>query len=412
MLLYELLNFVFGYTLVSVERGRGCERLLSYLVSKNIAFWNMKNVHTRTFFRVKSYYKTSVLNASKELRLAHGEVSAMSMGLPFILMRYKLRFGMLLGTISSIVLIIYSTFFVWKIDISGNVKLNYTQIAQMLEKHGFYEGTFLPNVDLKRIETAVMAENSNIAFLSIYMKGTNAKVQVNERVLPGEAEDLSVPKNIVASHPGQILKTEVISGQGVVKRGQAVEKGQLLISGVIDSNTVGFRVKSAAGRIIASTVHQIEYRIPLTQTEKHYTGREIKRNSIKILGKYINFFINSGNLYKKYDTIYDEGTVALFDAVELPIYYAVTTYAEYEQREVHIDPKRAREMAYDRYAEFIGTRNSVAVENENLSEQILDDCFILSGTVECIEDIAQEKAFYYNNNQEQTTENDGTDNNI
>ncbi len=410
MLLYGFLNFIFGYTLVSVERGRGCERLLTYLINKNIAFWDMKNVDTRIFFRVKPYYKSTVLSAARELKLSPGEMTAMNMGLPFILLRYKFRFGMIIGTLAGVFLIIYSTMFVWKIDISGNVKLNSSQIAEMLEKQGFYEGTFLPDVNLKRIETAVMVENKDIAFISIYMKGTNAKVQVNERVLPGEREDLSIPKNLIASHPGQILKLEVVSGEIVVKRGQAVEEGQLLVSGVIDSNTVGFRVKSAAGKVLASTIHNVEFKIPLKQNEKHYTGREIKRKSIKILGKYINFFVNSGNLYEKYDTIYNEEAVTLFDVIELPVYFSCTTYSEYEEREVEIDVKRAREMAYDKYAEFISGRKSVAIENENLEERVENGFFILSGSIECIEDIAQEKIFYYN--QEQNTENDGANNNI
>ena len=410
MIIYAFLNFIFGYTLVSVERGVGCDRLLNFLVSKKISFWGMDNIHTRTIFKVKPYYKATLISAAKELGLAPGEMTLMNMGLPFIFLRYKLRAGMIVGTAASAFLIVYSTFFVWKIDISGNVKLNYTEVAQMLKAQGFYEGTFLPDVDLKRVETAVMKENNDIAFISIYMKGTNAKVQVNERVLPGERENLTLPKNLVASYPGQVMKLEVVSGESVVQRGQAVEEGQLLVSGIIDSNTVGYRVKSAAGKILASTTHHIEYKIPLIQTEKKYTGREIKRKSIKILGKYINFFINSGNLYEKYDTIYNEDSVTLFGSLELPIYYAVTTYSEYEECDVEIDIKRARELAYDRYAEFIGSRKSVAVECEDLSEDVKDGFFILSGTVECIEDIAQEKSFYYN--QEQIIEYDGTDNNI
>ncbi|MBR5867064.1 MAG: sporulation protein YqfD [Spirochaetaceae bacterium] len=105
------------------------------------------------------------------------------------------------------------------------------------------------------------------------------------------------------------------------------------------------------------------------------------------------------------DLITDVRSVLLkrdvFDAVELPIYYSVTTYAEYEERETEIDVKRARELAYDRYAAFIGSRKFASVENENLNEEIRNGCFVLSGTVDCIEDIAQEKIFYYN--QEQPT---------
>lgn len=410
MLLYGLLNFVFGYTLVSVEHGRGCERLLSFLVSHNIAFWDMDNVHTRTFFKVKACYRNVLLDAAKELRLDAREISVMNMGLPFIFLRHKMRVGMMFGAVVGCATVIYSMFFVWKIEVSGNTRLNYTQISQMLDEHGFREGTFLPGVKLKRIETAVMAENDDIAFIAINMRGTTAKVQINERALPGEREDLTLPANLIASYPGQIVNLEVVSGESVVKRGEAVVEGQLLVSGIIDSNTVGYRVKRASGKVYASTTHHVEYKIPLIKTEKHYTGREIKRKSIKILGKYINFFINSGNLYKKYDTIYNEETVSIFETIELPLYYSVTTYAEYEEREVEIDIKRARELAYDQYAAFIGGRNSVTVEREELSEKVEDGCFVLGGTVECIEDIAQEKTFYYN--QEKITKNDGADNNI
>ena len=410
MLLYGFLNFIFGYTLVSVEHGRGCERLLSFLVSRNIAFWDMDNIHTRTFFKVKACYRKILLDAAKELKLDIGEMSVMNMGLPFIFLRHKMRIGMMLGSVVGFAVIIYSTFFVWKIEVSGNTRLNYTQISQMLEEQGFCEGTFLPGVKLKRIETAVMAKNDDIAFIAINMRGTTAKVQINERTLPGEKEDLTLPANLIASYPGQIVNLEVVSGESLVKRGEAVVEGQLLVSGIIDSNTVGYRIRRAAGKVFASTTHHVEFEIPLVRTEKHYTGREIKRKSIKILGKYINFFINSGNLYKKYDTIYNEETVSLFDTVELPLYYSVTTYAEYEERQVEIDLKRARELAYDQYAAFIGSRNSITVENEELSENVKDGFFVLSGTVECVEDIAQEKTFYYN--QEQMTENDGANNNI
>lgn len=396
MFLYSMLNYIFGYTLISVQRGKACEKLLGYLIREKISFWDMKNIQTRTFLKVKHFHKKQLIIASKQLGFSKDEITIINMGLPFVLLKYKIRFGMMLGVLIGIFITIYSTFFVWKIDIIGNTEYSYTEISDMLKKHGFSEGTFLPNVDLKRVETAIMAENDGIAFISIYMKGTNAKVQINERVLKGEREDLTKPKNIVASHSGQILKFEIVSGETVVKRGQAVEKGQLLVSGVIDSNAVGYRLKSASGKVFASTLHKIEYKIPLKQQVKHYTGHEIKRKSIKILGKYINFFINSGNLYTKYDTIYNEEIITLFDTIELPIYYVTTTYAEYQEYQQEIDVKRARELAYDKYAEFISSRKSIAIEKENLTEEICDGYFVLSGDIECIEDIAQEKIFYYN----------------
>ena len=269
MLLYNILNILFGYVLVSVENGRGCEKLFSRLIAENITFWNMENIHTRTVFRIKPYYRETLISIAKELGLSGKEISVMTLGLPYKLMQYKMRLGLLAGILISTVLILYSTMFVWKIDVIGNEKLTYTQVTNMLEKQGFREGTFTPKINLKRIETAVMVENSEVAFISIYLKGTNAIVQVHERSLPWEKENLTSPVNLVAAHPGQVINLEVISGESVVKRGQAVEKGQLLVSGVTDSNTVGFRIKSASGKVMAATTHEINYKIPIEQTEKY-----------------------------------------------------------------------------------------------------------------------------------------------
>ncbi|MBQ9941122.1 MAG: sporulation protein YqfD [Clostridia bacterium] len=260
---------------------------------------------------------------------------------------------------------------------------------------GFGEGTFTPGINLKRIETAIMVDNVDVAFISIYLKGTTAVVQVNERKLTSEKENLNLPINLVADYPGQIVNLEVVSGQSVVKRGEAVEKGQLLVSGIIDSNTVGYRIKSASGKVMASTSHDIYYEIPLVQPKKYYTGNENRQKSVKILGKYINFFANSGNLYEKYDTIYNESSITLFDVIQLPVYFVERVYSEYIEKDVEIDVKRARELAYDNYAEFAAGRKSLTIEKENLEEKIENGKFILYGTVECIEDISQEKPFYY-----------------
>jgi len=410
MVLYNILNILFGYVLVSVENGRGCEKLFSRLIAENITFWNMENIHTRTVFRIKPYYRETLISIAKELGLSGKEISVMTLGLPFKLMQYKMRLGLLAGILISAVLILYSTMFVWKIDVIGNEKLTYTQVTNMLEKQGFREGTFTPKINLKRIETAVMVENSEIAFISIYLKGTNAIVQVHERSLPWEKENLTSPVNLVAAHPGQVINLEVISGESVVKRGQAVEKGQLLVSGVTDSNTVGFRIKSASGKVMAATTHEINYKIPIEQTEKYYTGRQKTHKSIKILGKYINFFINSGNLYSKYDTIYNEEPITLFGVMEIPVYYVETVFTEYVEKTTEIDRKRAREMAYDEYRKFIATRKCVTIEKETLHEEVSDGYFVLSGYIDCIEDISQKQNFYYI--QEQNTENDGKDNNL
>ena len=63
----------------------------------------------------------------------------------------------------------------------------------------------------------------------------------------------------------------------MVLPGTSVEEGQLLISGVEDTDTVGARILAGRGSVTARTWYTLTTRMPLAAETKSYTGRKKNR---------------------------------------------------------------------------------------------------------------------------------------
>ena len=79
------------------------------------------------------------------------------------------------------------------------------------------------------------------------VRGCVAMVQVVERHRPPEAADRSAVTNIVARRAGLITKVEALEGQAMVLPGTTVTEGQLLISGVSETEHIGARFVHSMG---------------------------------------------------------------------------------------------------------------------------------------------------------------------
>ena len=111
--------------------------------------------------------------------------------------------------------------------------------------------------------------------------------------------------------------------------GVAVTEGQILISGVEDTDTVGARVLAGLGKVEARTWYGLTASMPLTVTEKRYTGRE-KTGVSLILGTWrIKFFSNSSIEGAEYDKITRRFPLRLL-GVPLPVTLVTEKWRFYE----------------------------------------------------------------------------------
>ena len=143
---------------------------------------------------------------------------------------------------------------------------------------------------------------------------------------------------LLLRNPGSLSSIYVRSGRALVAAGDEVEKGQLLVSGVLlitdDGGTVVNRqkVRADADVMIRSRIPYHEEQT-ITFSEKKYTGKQASRVLLQILGADFALPIRKPS-WECSDTLSKLCQLRLFDAFYLPVCWQQITVREYENLEI------------------------------------------------------------------------------
>ena len=315
-------------------------------------------------------------------------------GLPIYLMGYKLRFGLLLGCVCMALLIGYFSSIIWDVRIMGNNTVTVKEIKDMLATHGVSVGERIEGIDVDKIQNSILIESDSISFISINLSGNVAEVKIIENVSPNKTESRIGFANIVAKKSGIITDIRSYEGNVVSKSGQVVNAGDILISGLYDSNIYGFRYTRASGEVMAKTVEEYYIEIPLIYDEKCYTG-DVNYE------KYLNFFGKNFNISKKggkgiyiYDTIYSVDSYTLIGEYELPISIATVSRHEYETVSATRTIEEAEALAYLELEKQISSSGAEFLIKKTVTPHIGEESFSIHCVVVYIENIAETREFF------------------
>ena len=315
-------------------------------------------------------------------------------GLPALCYRHRKRAGLFLGMLLSAVLTVLSQKFVWDVRVEGNSSMSREEVLEELAACGFGVGSYIPDFRAGELENRVLIQSDRIAWISIYLDGTVARVQVVERDTAPSLEDSSRPANLVAAFDGQIETLELFRGNCLVCVGQAVKKGDLLVSGVYDSQTQGVRYTRASGKVFARTRQTVKVEIPLFYEEKVY-GEE-KRGDITL-----NFFCfstkilkSTGNVTGSCDIIEVEQDSTLPGGASLPVGITVTSYRPYELRGAERTHEEALELAYRALeAELKALPEDTLLLKKSVFTTLTETSVVLECDLLCIMNIAEPLEF-------------------
>lgn len=317
-------------------------------------------------------------------------------GLPKLFLFLKGRPGIPIGFLILFTWCLYSQNLIWRIEITGNTDTPDTEIVELLTDLGCGVGDWHPGIDFDTLHARFRAESESIAWLSVYMNGTTAEVQVRESRKPEIIKtEENIYANVVASEAGEIVIAEIKEGEGTVKPGDVVMPGEILISGVMQMRKENqYRLEYAAGRVLAKVACPISVEISMEQEEKVYTGREKTENTIKIFKKNINLFRNAGIPYTTYDTICRMEEICLFDRWNIPVTISSATYREYVMEPKTISADEAADLAMKAMREKIG---EVIGEGELLSQSFSISCteetYRMDCLLYCLKDIGKTVEF-------------------
>jgi similar to stage IV sporulation protein len=218
-------------------------------------------------------------------------------------------------------------------------------------------------------------------------------VEIRERV-PTPAREPLQPANLVAECEGVIAEMEIYSGVPAVTVGQAVRQGDLLVSGVYDSQSLGWRVTRAAGRIVARTQRDFTVEIPLTISEKVYSGDPIVKKTLIFFEKEIKLFKNSGILGTTCDKIEDIDGCMVGEGVSLPISVRTEYCFPYRYRSLTRGYEQAQAVAYHELERRIAQEITEGVLlRKEITPILTEDTYRLQCRVWCLENIAQQNPF-------------------
>ncbi len=136
------------------------------------------------------------------------------------------------GLILTVALLYVGSSFVWIVEVEGNEKIDTEQILRAARSAGFYEGAFRGRFQRLEVERALLQKIPELAYAEIQLDGIRARIQVVEKVMAAKG-DIQGPCDIIARCDGVIEEMLVQEGQALVKKGDAVTEGQLLISGLL-----------------------------------------------------------------------------------------------------------------------------------------------------------------------------------
>lgn len=201
-------------------------------------------------------------------------------GLPFIIARYKNRYGILLGAAIFFIFLQYMSGFIWNIDVEGNKKITDNEILTVCSKMEIIEGAKKSKINTIYSAQQLLLENENLAWCSLNIENCNLTVNVTEVKKKEYGKKFS---NLIATDDGIVEKIDVISGNVLVKVGQEIKQGDILVSGIIEKPDETQFVASK-GQIFVKQTKEFNYKEKYTQEKTVLKGKDINIKNINFFG--------------------------------------------------------------------------------------------------------------------------------
>lgn len=283
----KFFKFLYGYVIIEIC-GKGAERFLNICMHRSIEVWDT--------LPIKNGIQLRLLR--NDFRLIRGIARKCGVsvrikekhGLLHMIRLYRNRPVIPAMLIICIALCVFSTRFIWLVEINGVENSDISGITETLEKMGVKSGALKSRIpsgmDLKR---AIISENDHIAWAWVYIEGAKARVEIYEQIIPPVIVDKDMPCDIIASCDGSIKRMIVKNGHEVLSAGDAVSAGDIIVTGKVpvykEEQPEEYIYVHSIAEIEAYTSHKRTGDYKLYYESRTPTGKRKKQRSIEIFGK-------------------------------------------------------------------------------------------------------------------------------
>lgn len=328
--------------------GESPERFFNLCAASGLDIWDVIfskgnyifSMGIRDFFSCRPFMKKAKIRVRVQRKL----------GLPFFLHKNRKRKLWALGFISFFVFLRMLSIFVWDIGYQGNVMYTDDELSHYLDTLGIRCGIMKNQVSCEDLEAALRNKYNGITWVSARLSGTKLYVHVKENDVPLEIPKKDdTPCDLAAESDGTITSIVVRSGIPLVKAGDEVTQGQILVSGVIPITDDGGTVVAAHyvhsdADIRAVRTRQETKEFSLWHRKQEKTGRmrkglTVSLNDISFVWMLPNF---RGTEWR---TVTDIRKVRLFGDFYLPLELGVISSDEVSSYDVKYTETELKQLA-------------------------------------------------------------------
>ena len=374
-MLLKIIRYVKGYIRIRIT-GYSTERFLNACSHRGIILWGLepKGRAYEMNISIPGFRKLKPIIRKTGTKVSIVEKS----GLPFFLHKYRKRKLFFAGALLSLALVFLMSRYIWNIDIRGNLTYTDETLLRFLASTQVTNGMPVSEVDCARIVKDIRKEYNDIIWVSASIKGTRLMIQVkeNEDSLPAMDEALQEtegePKamDIVADQDCTITKIVPRNGIPMVKEGQEVKAGDILVSGqvpVLDDSgcVVAYQYHKADADIQGRTSIEYQDEIGLTYEEKEYADIEKKEYTLKI-GSYYARLGSIRNSYEAWEMYGSVKQLCIGDNFYLPVFYEkriAKPYRPLEKKYTKNELQRILSTSFQRYCKDLDKKGVEIIEN-------------------------------------------------
>ena len=364
------------------------EQALSAISNAGITLYQIRHEKDLT---LELTIKRTDRKALEALAKKRGESLAVlrERGIYYTLRRLRKRKLLLFGMALLVSLALYLPTRVLFVQVEGNETVAANQILSAARDSGIRFGASRRRVRSERVKNALLDAVPELQWAGVNTRGCTAIISVRERTQEKLPENNNVVASLVADRDGFILSSVVTRGTGLVRPGQAVKKGEVLISGYTDCGLT-IQATCAKGEILAQTRRTLEAVIPAQTLRRGEAIEKIRRVSLRLGKKSIFFWKDSGILDASCDRISKEYRLTLPGGFSLPVSVWVDTYTRYETAPAE-EPRQNAASGLRQFAAQYLKKQMIAGEIQHQLQPVTreGDLFRLRGSYVCREIIGK-----------------------
>ena len=379
----ELLKYMRGYLRIRVS-GFSPERFMNLCSNKGILLWDIVREGDVYFMciNLRGFWELRPIVKKTGTRVAVLE----RYGLPFFLPKMLKRKVFVAGLILTIAFWIFSSFYIWDIELEGNYQITEDVFESFLKEQQVRIGMRKDDLDIESLEKEIRRYFSQITWASAKITGTKLQIDIKENDAPIiiERPETAEGLDLVSEYDGTIVAMIVRSGVPKVAIGDTVEQGALLVEGKVpiyneDATVREYYYVNADADIILEHITNFTASLPFDHVEKEYTGREEKSYYLKLGGQ--SFKLPQERPFQVYDSLIRETRPIALEKLSIPVFWGEITHREYQNVEYQYTLEEAKEILKQKLMDFIASleEKGVQIIEKNVKIDTSDAEWVVNG---------------------------------